>query len=110
MRIFLIAAAIVALPMLAACGNDKDAAASTVTPADISKSLQDRGLRDKGLADCAAKAYVDEGISQDGLRTLIGSEYDNKAVDPETLGMSKEDADRARAATNKIVTQCVGQR
>ncbi|MET7771399.1 hypothetical protein [Nocardia sp. NPDC005366] len=109
MRIFLVTAAIVALPMLSACGSDTEADPAPVTAADISRSLQDKGLPSKGLADCAAELYVAEGISQAGLRTLISDEYDNKAVDQETLGMSKEDADRARAAAAKIGTECVGK-
>ncbi|WP_054815471.1 hypothetical protein [Nocardia arizonensis] len=108
MRIRLITLAVAALPILAGCGGDK-ADQPQITVADVSKSLQDKGIKDRDLADCAAKVYVDEGISQDGLRTLIGSEYDNKPVDPETLGMSKDDADRARSATRKIVGACVGK-
>ncbi|WP_406234403.1 hypothetical protein [Nocardia sp. NBC_01009] len=109
MRIFLIAAAAVALPMLAACGNDTDAAPPAITQADLSKSLQDKGLQDPKLAECAAKLYVEQGISQEGLRKMTGSEYDTKVVDPTTLGMSKEDADKARQATGKIVSECLAQ-
>ncbi|WP_227997546.1 hypothetical protein [Nocardia australiensis] len=104
MRIILIATALVALPVLTACGSDKEAA--PVTPAALSKSLQDKGLQDQKFADCAAKIYVDQGISQDGLRTMIGGEYDAKAADPESFGMSKEDADKARQATSKVVSDC----
>jgi hypothetical protein len=109
-RIFLFAAALVALPVLAACGNDKDAAKPAVTQAELSKSLQDKGLKDKGLADCAAKIYVAEGISQDGLRTMVGNEYDSKAADPNNFGMSQADADKARQANTKIFTECRAQR
>jgi hypothetical protein len=106
-RIFLIAAALVALPVLTACGNDKAAAQPAVTQADLAKSLQDKGLKDRQLADCAAKVYVDQGISQEGLHKMISSEYDTKAADPGTFGMSKEDAEKARQATNKIVSDCL---
>jgi hypothetical protein len=105
-RIFLIAAALVALPVLTACGNDRPAAAPAVTQADLAKSLQE-GLKDRQLADCAAKVYVDQGISQEGLRKMISSEYDTKVADPTTFGMSKEDAEKARQATNKIVSDCL---
>ncbi|MGW4364588.1 hypothetical protein ACWEKT_03000 [Nocardia takedensis] len=105
-RILLITAAVAALPLLAACGSDDP---EPVTAADISQSLQDRGLRDKELADCAAKVYYDEGISQDGLRTLIASDSGQLQSDPQNLGMSAQDADRARTATSKIVTACVGK-
>ncbi|MFI9506907.1 hypothetical protein [Nocardia sp. NPDC052566] len=107
MRIFLITAALVALPALAACGSGKEAAPPAVTQADLAKSLQTKGLQDKKFADCAAKIYVDQGISQDGLRAMIGNEFDGKVADRDTLGMSKEDAEKARAATNKIVTECI---
>ncbi|QIS16541.1 hypothetical protein [Nocardia arthritidis] len=107
MRIVLFTAALVALPVLTACGSDKAAATPPkVTAADLSKALRDKGVRDQGFTDCAAKIYVDEGISQDGLRAMIGSEYDKKAADPNTLGMSKEDADKARSANDKIFKQC----
>ncbi|MEV6068013.1 hypothetical protein AB0L82_15795 [Nocardia sp. NPDC052001] len=106
MRISLIAAALVALPLLAGCGSDDKPAA--VSQDDISKSLQNGGLKDAKLADCAAKLFVNEGISQDGLRLMIKS--DNKSAtgtDPESLGMSTADADKARSATNKIVSECL---
>ena len=104
------AAALVALPVLAACGNDKAADQPAITQADLSKSLQDKGLKDKGLADCAAKVYVEQGISQDGLRKMIGSEYDSKAADPTNYGMSKDDGDKAREANTKIFSDCRPQR
>ena len=106
MRILLITAAVAALPLLAACGG---AEADPVTAADISQSLQDKGLRDKALADCAAEVYVDEGISQDGLRTLIAGDTAQLQADPQNLGMNEQDATRARAATSKIVAACVGK-
>ncbi|MEU1208985.1 hypothetical protein [Nocardia sp. NPDC005825] len=104
----LMAAALVALPLLAGCGGgDKPA---DVSQADVSKALQDGGLKDAKLADCAAKVYVDQGISQDGLRIMIKNDAKSAAAtDPESLGMSKEDAEKARAATNKIVTDCLKQ-
>jgi hypothetical protein len=105
-RTFLIAAALVALPVLAACGNDKAADQPAITQADLAKSLQEKGLKDKTLADCAAKVYVDQGISQEGLRKMIGDEYDAKAADPNNFGMSQSDADKAREANSKIFTEC----
>ncbi|MEV4128027.1 hypothetical protein [Nocardia sp. NPDC049707] len=105
MRISLLAAALIALPVLAACGDIKETAA-TVTQADIAKSLQDKGLKDQRLADCAAKVFVEQGISQDGLRTMIG-DNSGKPIDPETLGLDKADGEKARAAQTKIATECV---
>ncbi|MEU4340013.1 hypothetical protein AB0H00_01905 [Nocardia sp. NPDC023852] len=107
MRICMIAAALIALPVLAACGSDKDTAAPTVTQADLAKSLHDKGLKSQQLADCAAKVFVDQGISQAGLRVMISDKYDAKAADQETLGMSKEDADKARAASGRIAGECM---
>lgn len=106
-RISLIAAALVALPLLAACGSD-DEKAPAVTAAEVSKALQDGGLKDTKLADCAAKIYVDEGISQDGLRLMIKNDAKAaSATDPESMGMSTADAEKARSATNKIVGECL---
>ncbi|MBF6128014.1 hypothetical protein [Nocardia brasiliensis] len=107
MRISLIAAALIALPVLAACGNDTAAAAPAVTQADLAKSLQDKGLKNKELAECAAKLFVEQGISQDGLRVMVSDEYDTKAADQQTLGMSKEDAEKARTASTRIATECM---
>ncbi|WP_107653233.1 hypothetical protein [Nocardia suismassiliense] len=107
MRISLIAAALIALPVLAACGNDKAAAAPAVTQADLAKSLQAKGLKSQQLADCAAKLFIEQGISQDGLRVLISDEYDTKAADQETLGMNKEDAEKARTARTRIASECM---
>ncbi|QLY30857.1 hypothetical protein [Nocardia huaxiensis] len=106
MRISLIAAALVALPLLTACGGGDDAPA--VTAAEISKALQDGGLKDTKLADCAAKIYVDEGISQDGLRLMIKNDGRTaSATDPEALGMTKDDSEKAKSATNRIVGECL---
>ncbi|MCM6777246.1 hypothetical protein NDR87_27535 [Nocardia sp. CDC159] len=104
MRISLIAAAFVALPLLAACGgSDTKDAQPQITQADVSKSLQSGGLQ-ANLADCAAKHFVDAGISQDGLRTMTKSNTAPTA-DPGT-GMSKQDAEKARSAAQKIATEC----
>ncbi|WP_067574747.1 hypothetical protein OHB26_12700 [Nocardia sp. NBC_01503] len=107
MRISLIAAALVALPLLAGCGGGGDDKPA-VSQAEISKSLQDGGLKDEKLANCAAKLFVDEGISQDGLRLMIKNDTKNAtATDPESMGLSGADADKARSATNKIVSECL---
>jgi hypothetical protein len=104
----LIAATFVILPLLAACGSDTESAPA-LTEAELSQSLQKKGLEDPAFADCAAKLYIAEGISQEGLQTMVGDEFDTRMADPETLGMSQEDADKARAATDKIVTECLGK-
>lgn len=108
MRISLIAAALVALPLLTACGGGDDTKAPAITQADLSKALQDSGLKDTGLADCAAKIYVDQGISQEGLKVMINKDATaTGTVDPEQLGMSKEDSEKAKTATNRIVSECL---
>ncbi|MFJ9368479.1 hypothetical protein ACIRRA_29210 [Nocardia sp. NPDC101769] len=106
MRISLLAAVLVALPLLAACGGSGDKPAD-VTQADVSKSLQAGGLEAK-FADCAAKVFVDQGISQDGLRRMIKNDAKSGNVtDMESAGMSKDDTDKAQAAATKIVTACM---
>ncbi|MBL1072983.1 hypothetical protein JK358_01090 [Nocardia sp. 2] len=106
MRISLIAAALVALPLLTACGGSDSE--SNITAADVSKALQDGGLKDTKLADCAADIYVSEGISQDGLRLMIKNDIKSAtATDPESLGMTKEDSEKAKNATNRIVGECL---
>ncbi|MFC9996449.1 hypothetical protein [Nocardia sp. NPDC127526] len=106
MRISLLTAALVALPLLAACGSDDKA--PDITPAEVSKALQAGGLKDAALADCAARIYVEQGISQDGLRLMIKNDQKAAtATNMEELGMTGEDADKARAATNKIVGECL---
>ncbi|GAA5047604.1 hypothetical protein [Nocardia callitridis] len=111
MRITLIAAALLALPVLAACGSDNEAgdkdAKAPVTQADISKSLQDKGLKNQELADCSAKVFIDQGISQDGLRVLISEKYDANATDKQNLGMSADDASKSREASSRIATECI---
>ncbi len=107
MRITLIAAALVALPLLAACGSGHSDTPPQITQQDLSKSLQSSGLKDPQLADCAAKIYVNQGISQDGLRLMTKPGTNAQAQDPATMGLSKDDADKARTATQKIVTDCI---
>ncbi|MFG1790394.1 hypothetical protein [Nocardia sp. NPDC049149] len=107
MRISLIAAVLIALPVLAACGDDTPAAAPTVTQADLAKSLQDKGFKGKERAECAAKQFFDQGISQDALRLMVSNEYDTKAADEQTLGMSKDDAEKARTASTRIAAECM---
>ena len=105
MRITLIAAALVALPLLAGCGSGN--AQPEVTQADLSKALQSSGLNDPKLADCAAKIYVGEGISQDGLRLMTKPGTDTNKLDSNTMGLSKDDAAKAKSATQKILTACI---
>ncbi|MGF6882149.1 hypothetical protein ABIA39_002748 [Nocardia sp. GAS34] len=108
MRITLIAAAFVALPLLAACGSDnKTPAQPAITQDDLSKSLQSSGLKDPQLADCAAKIYVGEGISQDGLRLMTKPGANAQQQDPNTMGLTKDDAAKAQDATKKIVSDCI---
>lgn len=108
MRKTLIVAALIALPVLAGCGGEE--AAPELRAADISKSLQEKGLSDPALADCAAKVFVDAGISQAGLRTLISDDQAAVQADPENMGMSAEDAAKSREARGKIGTECVVKR
>ena len=106
MRISLIAAACIALPLLGACGSQDSQ--PTVTEADLAKSLQASGLPDNPqLATCAAKIYVGEGISQDGLRKMTQPGSAAPSADGTMGGLSKDDTDKVRSASQKIATECV---
>lgn len=107
MRKTLFAATLVILPLLAACGSDTESAPA-LTAADLSKAMQEKGIKDPVFADCAAKVYVDEGISQEGLQTMASNESESQIADPETLGLNPEDNAKAKAAIDKIVEQCLG--
>lgn len=110
MRISLIAAALVALPLLAGCGgSDHSEHESKITQADLSKALQDSGLKDAAMADCAAKHYVDEGISQDGLKIMTKPGTNAQTSDPSAMGLSQDDAAKAQSATKLIVKECLQQ-
>ncbi|WP_336086182.1 hypothetical protein [Nocardia sp. SSK8] len=101
MRICIVAAALLAMPVLAACGSGDDAPA--VTQAELSKSLQDKGLKNPELADCAAKVFLESGMSQDGLRVMVS---DEQAGDPATL-LGEDDTAKVSAAQSKIAADCV---
>ncbi|MVU80120.1 hypothetical protein GPX89_23095 [Nocardia sp. ET3-3] len=108
MRLSFVAAALVALPLLAACGggggSDKPA---EITQADVSKSLQTGGL-DAKTADCSAKIFVEQGISQDGLRRMLKSDTKSGVVpDAQSAGLSKDDTDKMQAAAMKIISSCM---
>ena len=97
----LIAMALLTLPVvITACGGDE---APAVTQAELSKSLQDKGLTDAALADCAAKVFIDSGMSQDGLRVMVSNAQSGDPV--ELLGES--DAAKVGAAQSKIAADCV---
>lgn len=99
-RICLIAAALIAAPVLSACGSDEPAA---VTQAELSKSLQDKGLSNPALADCAAQVFLDSGMSQDGLRVMVSN---SQTGDPAEL-LGEQDAAKVSAAQSKIAQDCV---
>ncbi|NNH74382.1 hypothetical protein HLB23_31815 [Nocardia uniformis] len=108
MRISLIAAALVALPLLTACGGGDDTKAPDITQAELAKALQE-GLGDEALADCAAKIYMEEGMSQDGLRLMVNKDVTVTPgeADPEGRGLTKEDSDKAMTATNRVISECI---
>ncbi|UGT40745.1 hypothetical protein LTV02_32920 [Nocardia yamanashiensis] len=112
MRISLIAAALVALPLLTACGgNDKADAKPNVTQEELAKYFKSTNLP-VDLADCAAKIYYTQGISQDGLRLMVSSDAKSAAVDPDAAaknGMSADDQAKVGAATSRIMTECVNK-
>ncbi|APE37638.1 hypothetical protein BOX37_31065 [Nocardia mangyaensis] len=101
MRICLVAAALIALPVLSACGSDDEGPA--VTQAELSQSLQDKGLQNPELADCAAKVFFESGMSQNGLRVMVSNA---QSGDPAEL-LGEEDSGKVAAAQSKIATDCV---
>lgn len=106
MRATLTAVTLIALGLATACGNDK-----APTEPEIAQAIRDSGLHEPHLADCAAKIYSQSGMSPEGLRDLISKKTkapQNGSVDPESAGMSKDDAQKATAATQRIVTECAG--
>ncbi|MBO0853394.1 MAG: hypothetical protein J2P18_06455 [Nocardia sp.] len=106
MRISLIAAVCIALPLLGACGSNSGSSNSPVTAADLSKALQDGGIKNSKFTDCAAKIFVDSGISQDGLRQMSKAGNGAAAANGQTNGLSDADRDKAGSASQKIASQC----
>ncbi|WP_067830905.1 hypothetical protein [Nocardia inohanensis] len=112
MRISLIAAALVALPLLTACGgNDKADAKPNVTQEELAKYFKSTNLPED-LANCAAKIYYTQGISQDGLRVMINSDAKSAAVDPDAAaksGLTADDQAKVGTATTRIMDECVNK-
>ncbi|WP_431968196.1 hypothetical protein [Nocardia sp. bgisy134] len=129
-----IAVACIAVPLLAGCGDDSStasgssttvaasttaasttvAAASTTTvplpagdlsQADVTTVLAGKGLPPK-QSECVARIYVEEKISQDGLRRVLGADLSGP-VDPVLLGLSAEDQTRVGVATRRMVQECI---
>jgi hypothetical protein len=106
LRISLIAAAFVALPLLAACGSGHKAAAEPrMSQADLSKALMQGGMKDQAFADCAAKLFIDSGMSRDALK-VMAKPGTFTAADPPS-GLNKDDLDKARAAMQKAMNTCL---
>ncbi|WP_156094748.1 hypothetical protein [Nocardia lijiangensis] len=133
MRNTVIAAVCIALPLLAGCGDDSStasgsstAAASTssvvstgtaaptgtvvlpagdLSQADIATVLAGKGLPPK-QSECVARIYVEERISQDGLRRILGADLSGP-VDPALVGLSAEDQTRVGVATRRMVQECL---
>ncbi|MEV6393058.1 hypothetical protein [Nocardia xishanensis] len=122
-----IAVVCIAVPLLAGCGDDSSAesgpsttvAASTtatatgtvalpagdLSQADIATVLAGKGLPPNQSA-CVARIYVEEKVSQDGLRRILGADLSGP-VDPVLLGLSAEDQTRVGAATRRMVQECI---
>ncbi|MFD3511081.1 hypothetical protein [Nocardia sp. NPDC058666] len=99
MRNYLLAATLLTLPVLSACVDEP----TEVTQIELSRSLQDKGLSNVALADCAAQVFLDSGMSQDGLRVMVSNA---KSDDPAKL-LAEEDAAKVAAAQSKIAADCV---
>ncbi|MBF6214910.1 hypothetical protein IU433_13860 [Nocardia puris] len=136
MRTTLMAAALVALPLLAGCGGDAEpvadvpapstpaqttttsAATSSSTPtegapaggdlteAEIAAALTGKGLPQK-QADCAARIYVEEEISESGLREILETDFSAGPIDSSKLELSAEDRARLSTASQRLVQECI---
>ncbi|MEU6587541.1 hypothetical protein [Nocardia sp. NPDC046763] len=62
-------------------------------------------MKDQKLADCAAKLFIDSGMSQDGLKVMAKPGIFTE-TDPSALGLSNDDLEKGRAAMQKIMTNC----
>ncbi|MBL1072982.1 hypothetical protein JK358_01085 [Nocardia sp. 2] len=78
-----------------------------LTAAEISESLQDKGKLDAKTADCIAAVYIDEGISQPGLRKILDSDYNSAAISPTDLGLTTSDIPKVAKATTRVVSECI---
>ncbi|MFF0528313.1 hypothetical protein ACFYT3_07965 [Nocardia amikacinitolerans] len=124
MRKSVIAAMCVVLPLLAGCGDETSTASGTSTTsapsvtstapalpagdlsqADIATALAGKGLPPK-QSECVARIYVEEKISQDGLRRILAADLSGP-VDPVLLGLSAEDRTRVGAASQRMVQECI---
>ncbi|MEV0341071.1 hypothetical protein AB0H49_18795 [Nocardia sp. NPDC050713] len=130
MRRTVIAVACVVLPLLAGCGDEASTASTTAATstesiasvtsaatstvalpagdlgqADIASALAGKGLPPK-QSECVARIYVEEKISQDGLRRILGADLSGP-VDPVLLGLSAEDRTRVGTATQRMVQECI---
>ncbi|TQM29894.1 hypothetical protein [Nocardia bhagyanarayanae] len=121
----MIAAVCVVLPLLAGCGDETStapdsstagaapttvASTGTLPAGDLSQSDIATALSGKGLppkqSECVARIYVEEKISQDGLRRILTADLSGP-VDPVLLGLSAEDQTRVGTATQRMVQECI---
>ncbi|MEV0028784.1 hypothetical protein [Nocardia sp. NPDC050793] len=124
-----IAAVCIAVPLLAGCGDgsstESGSSTTSATPAvsttaatgtvalpagelsqaDIATVLAGKGLP-PNQSECVARIYVEEKISQDGLRRILGADLSGP-VDPVLLGLSAEDQTRVGVATRRMVQECI---
>ncbi|MEV6770611.1 hypothetical protein AB0N05_18515 [Nocardia sp. NPDC051030] len=87
-----------------ATATTSGAAGGGLSAAEISKNLQDKGHVDQKTADCIAKIYVEEGLSQNGIRKLIDAGNGSGSTVP--TGLSADDLMKAAKATKRVVTEC----
>ncbi|QLY30856.1 hypothetical protein H0264_00060 [Nocardia huaxiensis] len=77
-----------------------------LTAAEISKALQDKGSLDAKTANCIAEIYIDEGISQPGLRKILESDSTTGTLNVSDLGLTTSDIPKAVKATARVVSEC----
>ncbi|RMI34385.1 hypothetical protein EBN03_05575 [Nocardia stercoris] len=97
----LLAVAACTAPLLSGCSSSSSSQ-PTITQADLSKSLQDGGIKQPALADCFAKMFIDAGISQDGLRLLVKPHDPSASGMPADIsGLSQDDQAKLQGASQK---------
>ncbi|WP_067694799.1 hypothetical protein [Nocardia jejuensis] len=74
-----------------------------LSAAEISKNLQDKGQMDAQTADCIAKIYVEENLSQNALRKILETD---SAGNPLITGLTADDLRKAGTAAKRVVLEC----
>ncbi|BEK91800.1 hypothetical protein GCM10010198_19460 [Nocardia seriolae] len=66
--------------------------------------MQDKGKLSQTTADCVAKIYLEEGLSDSGIQKIIDSA---NGTNPAKVSLGADDLTKAGKATKRIATECV---